>query len=127
MPRNFEAAGWTNYEAQQFQAARAAYLAWFQDEPFSAEPAILAGYLSHLLDPTPSRAIDLTRMALAASPAEDLLLNNMAFYLAEAGQLDLAHPMRSPSVVPFPRSRAQLGPAAAGCNVRDLSTWPIPA
>lgn len=29
-------------------------------------------------------------MALAASPAEDLLLNNMAFYLAEAGQLDLA-------------------------------------
>jgi Tfp pilus assembly protein PilF len=90
VPRNFEAAGWTNYEAQQFQAARAAYLAWFQDEPFSAEPAILAGYLSHLLDPTPSRAIDLTRMALAASPAEDLLLNNMAFYLAEAGQLDLA-------------------------------------
>lgn len=90
VPHNFEAVGWASYQTRQYQEARSAYLAWLRDEPFSAAPALLAGYLSHLLDPTASRAIELTRLALAASPDDDLLLNNMAFYLAEDGQLDLA-------------------------------------
>lgn len=90
VPHNFEAVGWASFQARQYHEARSAYLAWLRDEPFSASPALLAGYLSHLLDPTASRAIELTRLALAASPDDDLLLNNMAFYLAEDGQLKLA-------------------------------------
>ncbi|MBB5234317.1 hypothetical protein [Deinococcus budaensis] len=90
VPRNFEARGQESYEARNYVDARAAFVAWFQDEPFSSTPAIMAGYLSHLLDETPGQAIELTRLGLAATPEEQTLLNNMAFYLANDGQLDLA-------------------------------------
>lgn len=90
VPRNFEARGQDSYEARNYEDARAAFVSWLQDEPFSSTPAIMAGYLSHLLDETPGQAIELTKLGLTATPEEDTLLNNMAFYLADAGQLDRA-------------------------------------
>jgi Tfp pilus assembly protein PilF len=88
VPRNFEALGNERYKAGEFLEARSAFMAWFMDEPFASTPAVMAGYISHLLDPSPTQAIEVTQLGLTADPDEATLLNNMAFYLASADRLD---------------------------------------
>ena len=88
VPRNFEMRAWEGYALSRFGAARSAFERWLQDEPFSSTPVIMAAYLAGGLDPTPTRAIELTRLGLTAHPTNEVMLNNMAFYLASADQLE---------------------------------------
>ena len=88
VPRNFEMRAWERYSLSRFEAARDAFECWLQDEPYAATPVIMAAYLAGALDPTPTRAIELTRLGLTAHPADEVMLNNMAYYLAIDDQLD---------------------------------------
>lgn len=90
VPRNFEMRAWEGYSLSRFQAARDAFECWLQDEPFSSTPVTMAAYLAGALDPTPARAIELTRLGLTTHPSDEIMLNNMAFYLASDNQLDAA-------------------------------------
>lgn len=91
VPRNFEARAYEAYQAQHFDTARELFVDWLRDEPFSSRPALMAGYLSDLLDGTPHRAIELTRIGLSADTTDATLHNNLAFFLAQDGQVDKAH------------------------------------
>ncbi|MFC4455300.1 hypothetical protein [Deinococcus sonorensis] len=90
VPRNFEALAWQQYFNGHFLQARASFMSWLRDEPFSSRPAHMAAFLTDLLDPKPQAAIRLTRLALGADPDDALLLNNLAFYLANVGELEEA-------------------------------------
>lgn len=90
VPRNFEARAWEAYQARQFETSRNLFTDWLRDEPFSSRPALMAGYLSDLLDASPRRAIELTRIGVRAEERNATLHNNLAFFLAESGELSQA-------------------------------------
>lgn len=86
-PWSFEARAWESYgEGEWLVAARAAE-EWLHDEAFSSRPAEFGSFVTSVALKDYTASISFARRGLVANPTDPLLLNNLAFALANAGKL----------------------------------------
>jgi tetratricopeptide (TPR) repeat protein len=90
IPFSHEARALYSFAAGDWRRAVGESVDWFADEPFSSKSATLGSYVAaeHLDDFKLSRTI--AEQGLIASPAQPTLLNNLAFALANEGELEAA-------------------------------------
>jgi tetratricopeptide (TPR) repeat protein len=82
-----EAKTWDTYRAGNWRRALGAAEAWLIDQPFSSRPALIASYLASVGTEDYDKAARLARNGLRANPGNQMLLNNLAYALAEKGEL----------------------------------------
>jgi hypothetical protein len=68
---------------------------WLEDEPFSSRPAVLGTVVAGMALQDAEGARQIGEAGLLSHPASPILLNNVAFALADAGRLDEARATRA--------------------------------
>jgi len=89
-PLSFEARARALFHAGQWKQALGEAIEWLHDQPFSTVPAVLATYLASTSLEDHKHAVELARTGLRANPRDPFLLNNLAFGLANLGNLNEA-------------------------------------
>jgi len=85
-----EAKTWDNYMIGNWRRALDASMTWFRDQPFSKHPPIIASYLSALVFQEYESAAKIAGQGLVANAGDPLLLNNLAYSLANQGKISEA-------------------------------------
>lgn len=88
--RPYEAKARNWCDRAEWRQALACCEQWMDDERFSARPAILASYVACLSE-NYRAAITIASRGLRANPENPVLVNNIAFALAWAGEPEKAH------------------------------------
>lgn len=89
-PLSYEARAWDSYLEGKWLEAYAECRRWLSDEPYSSRPAILGTFITSVALENYSEAERIARRSLKANPNSQLLLNNLAFALASAGNVEEA-------------------------------------
>ncbi len=89
-PRAFEADAYRFFYAQDWEASFSRARCWVQDQPFSTRAVVFATYLCSSILGSYSQAEQISRAALVANPGHPILMNNIAFALANMGRLEQA-------------------------------------
>lgn len=89
-PRTFEARAWQGFKAADWEASVNEARAWLLDEPFSSRPAQFGSFVASVGLEDFDAAIHFAEEGLRANPNDMPLLNNLAFALAEQGNLPRA-------------------------------------
>lgn len=87
VPRRFEAEALQHFNFGNYQAALVPALQWLSDQPFSAHAAVFASYISSSLLENYRLSIDFLTTSLISNPGHPALINNLAFALANVGEL----------------------------------------
>jgi tetratricopeptide (TPR) repeat protein len=82
VPRSFEANARILVQAEKWDNALDASIAWFEDEPFSARPAMLGSAIAASALENFKQAETIARRGLVSNPSDHGLINNLAFALA---------------------------------------------
>lgn len=85
VPCIFEARAQERYQSGDWEKAFENTLLWFEDQPFSSRPAIMAQYLANTVMDDQERAVEIGQRAVRPNPNDPYLLNNLAFSLANTG------------------------------------------
>jgi Flp pilus assembly protein TadD len=88
--RSFEARAWDGFYKGDWDASLAQSREWLDDQPFSSRPAVLGSFIASVVIEDHPEAIRLLRLARKANPKDGLLLNNLAYSLANMGEMDEA-------------------------------------
>lgn len=83
--RSYEAQAWKSYQAAHWKEAVRSCELWLGDEPFSSRPAQMGSYLAAVALEDFERAEQLAALGLLANPEDEMLLNNLAVFLANRG------------------------------------------
>jgi tetratricopeptide (TPR) repeat protein len=102
-PRTYEARVWNAFSLLDWHEVASASNMWFADEPFSSRPAEMGSYAAAVGLEDYLLAELMLRRALAANPSDDTLINNLAFALANQGNLDEALRVLGTASRPSPR------------------------
>jgi Tfp pilus assembly protein PilF len=86
VPGKYEAAAWDYFNKGDWELSLANAKAWLYDQPFSSRPAMLASYLTISVLERIEEGIGLLEESLKANPNHSILLNNLAFGLANLGK-----------------------------------------
>lgn len=86
VPRTFEASAHLALANGEWEDAIAYGLGWFEDQPFSKQPAVFTSYVSSLIEKY-ERSIRILRASLKLNPHDPTLVNNLAFALASNNQV----------------------------------------
>ena len=89
-PRSFEALAWGNFTAGKWKEALHASFDWVRDQPFSTRPVFFASFVAASLLEDYRSCERIVEIGLRANPSEPMLLNDLAFAFASAGQIDKA-------------------------------------
>jgi tetratricopeptide (TPR) repeat protein len=89
LPKTFEARANFNLVAGEWNHAIADGEEWLRDQPFSKRPAVFTSYVASLIDDY-EKSISILKKSLTANPDDPLLINNLAFALGSANQLEEA-------------------------------------
>ena len=84
---SYEANYWLAWKASDWATAIGETQTWQNDEPFSSRPAIHVSYLASVIFEDFSLAIDSARQGLRSNQRDVTLFNNLAFSLAQVGQV----------------------------------------
>jgi tetratricopeptide (TPR) repeat protein len=90
VPRSFEANALKFSNQGQWELALEAAQCWLADQPFSSRPAVMASYLSSSMLERYRQSIEILRRSLIANPRNPELTNNLAFAMANDGNVDEA-------------------------------------
>jgi tetratricopeptide (TPR) repeat protein len=82
IPANFEAAAIAAFGAGDWDTSYQQAQDWLADQPFSARPAILAGFIASSVLVDFRKAVRFCKDALTPNPDDATLLNNLAFSYA---------------------------------------------
>jgi tetratricopeptide (TPR) repeat protein len=85
-----EARAWSSTESGDWDVALSHALLWLADQPFSSGPAVHASYVASVPLARFADAARIARLGLEANPRDVVLLNNLVFSLASAGQISEA-------------------------------------
>lgn len=86
-PRSFEARAWAHFHAGNWKDALSESMKWLSGQLFSSRPAILGSYVASVSLQDFNESARLARAGLSANPADPVLLNNLAYSLANSGEL----------------------------------------
>jgi len=89
VPLLFEAKATEHYNNGEWEASMSSALGWLADQPFSSRPADLASYVASLLGRFED-AVRILEGARYSNPEDQILLNNLAYFSAMAGDLPSA-------------------------------------
>jgi len=89
-PRSFEARAWVHFMTKEWKPAFLASFDWLKDQPFSIRPVLFGSYIAASLLDDYSDCQRIIKIGLRANPDEPMLLNNLAFACASAGDIDEA-------------------------------------
>ena len=89
-PRNFEAAANAAFGAGEWDTSYDHAKGWLADQPFSARPAVLAGFIASSLLVDFRKAVQFCKDALTPNPGDVTLLNNLAFSYANLNETEEA-------------------------------------
>jgi tetratricopeptide (TPR) repeat protein len=107
VPSSYEARAREAAQDGRWKEALAESLQWLQDEPFSLDASTFASYVAATALMDYEAAERAARIGLAASPHRALLLNNLAFALAQQGRyIDAAAALREAAVTGDDADRA---------------------
>lgn len=84
----YEARAWYWFYQGDWDRAWKAARNWLKDQPFSASPAVHGSYVASVAMESYRNAIEMAKQALVANPHDPNLLNNVAYSLANLGDLD---------------------------------------
>jgi tetratricopeptide (TPR) repeat protein len=84
----FEAYSLESYEKGNWEDAFYNSIKWFLDMPFSKRPAVIGGYVASSMLQDHISSILINKVALQSNPDDPILLNNLIFAAAKAGQID---------------------------------------
>ena len=90
VPASFESISRQRYDKDNFQESLSAAGLWHMDQPFSAAPAIFAGYLASVGLDDFEKSVSISDGAIKSAPCHFLLHNNKAFGLASMGKISEA-------------------------------------
>jgi tetratricopeptide (TPR) repeat protein len=90
-PGTFEALANEKLASGKWDEAFANSYLWFQDQPFSARPAIFATFIGSTLIDEPDKVIKIGELARISNPDEATLLNNLAFTYANQNNVSKAN------------------------------------
>jgi len=88
VPRAFEAECYRYFYSENWDLSLSNALGWFEDQPFSTRAVTFATYLSASILEQYDRSEKILHVALVSNPDHPVLLNNLAFVLANMGRLD---------------------------------------
>jgi tetratricopeptide (TPR) repeat protein len=112
-PRHFETPGSFEARARErlavgaFDPALAEGERWLRDQAFSRDPVSFSSYVAAVPLERFGEAVRILRLGLVANPTDWLLLNNLAFAEASAGNVDAAREALA-KISPRPTDRLQL-------------------
>ena len=86
IPANFEAAANAAFGAGDWDTSYQHAQNWLADQPFSARPAILAGFITSSILVDFRKAVQFCKDALIPNPDDTTLLNNLAFSYANLNE-----------------------------------------
>jgi len=89
-PRSYEARSWEFFMQSKWDKALSQSEQWLDDEPFSTRPALLGSFVSAVALENYQKSATILRRGLRANPHDVVLLNNLTFALASAGNLSEA-------------------------------------
>jgi tetratricopeptide (TPR) repeat protein len=89
-PRSFEARAWGHYSSLRWKEALHASFDWVRDQPFSARPVFFGSYVAGSLLEDYRSCERIIEIGLRANPDQPILLNDLAFVYASAGEIDKA-------------------------------------
>ena len=108
-PLSFEARARLHLQDERYADAATEAELWHNDQPFALEPAVFSSYVTSVGTQEFDRAILAARQGLVANPDSAVLRNNLAFALANRGDLsDAAEELRKAGVVADPHEYAVL-------------------
>lgn len=90
IPYSHEARALYSHSAADWSTAVAESESWLSDEPFSSRPAVLGSFIAAEHLENFERSERICRDGLIASPTDTTLLNNLAFALANQGNIEEA-------------------------------------
>ena len=90
VPRSYEADALQSHSLGEWDRCFRSALQWLQDQPFSSRPAVLASYIGSAILQDYDTSIRLLSASLVTNPRHPTLINNLAFALANVGELDRA-------------------------------------
>lgn len=83
-PRSFEARARQQFVHGHWKDALESAIAWQEDQPFSSRPAMFGSYIAGTTLFDFSTGIQIARLGLAANPSDFIMLNNLAYALAQS-------------------------------------------
>jgi tetratricopeptide (TPR) repeat protein len=86
VPRPFEAQATNTFLNAKWEESLKFCQRWLWDQPFSSRPAILASYIASGPLERYQESIDIITNSMKANPHDPVLLNNLAFALANIGK-----------------------------------------
>ena len=89
-PRSFEARAWAFFHVGKWKEALSESMNWLSDQRFSSRPSALSSYLAAVTLQDFNEGVRLARAGLVPNPHDPVLLNNLAYALANCGELGLA-------------------------------------
>jgi tetratricopeptide (TPR) repeat protein len=89
-PRSFEARAWGHFTKLHWKDALHASFDWVRDQPFSTSPIMFASYVAASLLEDYRSCERVIEIGLRANPDEPILLNDLAFAYASAGEIEKA-------------------------------------
>jgi tetratricopeptide (TPR) repeat protein len=95
LERAHEARANHEFGAKNYEESFRLCWSWLRDEPFSSRPAVLGTVIASMALGDPDRATRIGLAGLRSHPGSAVLLNNVAFALADAGRLDEARAIRA--------------------------------
>jgi tetratricopeptide (TPR) repeat protein len=88
VPRTFEAQTWKRYRGLEWGATAQSAELWLADEPYASRPAILGSFVAGAVLGDYALCGRFAEQGLQANPIDVTLLNNLAFSLANQGDID---------------------------------------
>jgi len=89
VPLSYEASAQLAASLGEWENAITYGLGWFEDQPFSRQPALFVSYVSSLVDDY-EKSIRILETSLRVNPTDPMLVNNLAFALASNNQVNEA-------------------------------------
>ena len=83
-----EANAWIAKESGEWTRSMSETKVWMRDQPFSSRPAILGSYLASTVFEDYESGAKFAKVGLVSNPEDEVLLNNLAFALAQLGQVE---------------------------------------
>jgi tetratricopeptide (TPR) repeat protein len=88
VPRTFEAQAWERYRGLEWGAAAQSAELWLADEPYASRPAIFGSFVAGAALGDYALSGRFAEQGLQANPTDVTLLNNLAFSLANRGNIE---------------------------------------
>jgi tetratricopeptide (TPR) repeat protein len=85
-----EAVAWQAFQAADWDRSLSGTQVWFEDQPFSSRPAIHGSHLASTVLENHDLAIEFAQNGLLSNPDDVCLYNNLAFSLAQQGDIERA-------------------------------------